>query len=83
MSDPEIRYPSRIFDHPNMHGGFQCPVCLSGADAPVVLVGIPGTEQDGIMEARQVHAECWKVVDLMRQIEEAQKAKGSYNEETH
>ena len=72
MSEPEIKFPSRIFEHPNMHGGFQCPVCKSGADAPVVLAGIPGTEHDGIMQAKQVHAKCWEVIYLMQQIEEAQ-----------
>ena len=59
----------REFEHPNMHGGFCCPVCKTNADYPVVLVGIPGTEEDGIMEARQVHSDCCKLIAKMRGIE--------------
>lgn len=70
MPEPKIHYPSRIFDHPNTHGGFQCPVCKSGADAPVVLAPIPGTQRGNIVECKQVHAKCWEAIDLMRQLEE-------------
>jgi hypothetical protein len=56
------------FPHPNMTTGFECPICKTGADQPVVLVGIPGTEDDGIMQARQVHSECLKVVSKMNGI---------------
>lgn len=48
----------RTFDHPNYHGGFICPICETSADMPVTLVGIPGTEDGGNMQAAQVHAEC-------------------------
>ena len=57
-------YPSRIFEHPNMVN-FECPICRSKADAPVVLVGIRGTENDGIIECKQVHVEC---LDLYRKM---------------
>jgi len=30
----------RQFEHPNMDG-FECPICRTNTDAPVVLVGIP------------------------------------------
>ena len=53
-----VKYPSRIFRHPNPIG-FRCPICGSRADAPVVLVEIPGTEDDGIVECQQVHRECF------------------------
>ena len=58
----------RVFEHPNMSTGFECPICHTSADAPVVLVGIPGTEADGIMEAKQVHKECFDLVLRMTAI---------------
>ena len=58
----------REFEHPNMHGGFECPVCKTGKDAPIVLVGIPGTEDGNIMEADQVHSECYVLFCKMRDI---------------
>ena len=64
----------RVFDHPNMSTGFECPICHTSADAPVVLVGIPGTEDDGVMEARQVHKECFDLV--MRMASLAKQASG-------
>jgi hypothetical protein len=58
----------RQFEHPNMNG-FLCPICKTAADAPVVLVGIPGTEEDGIIECDQVHSECYKVYAKMHGVE--------------
>lgn len=58
----------RAWQHPNMDG-FTCPICKTDTDAPVVLVGIPGTEQDGIMEAEQIHAECYQVYAKMHGVE--------------
>lgn len=58
----------REFEHPNMTGGFECPICKSGNDAPVVLIGMPGTEEDNNMIARQVHTECYKIVCKMHNI---------------
>ena len=55
----------RQFEHPNMVN-FECPICHTKTDAPVVLVGIPGTEDDGIMEAEQVHSECYVLYCKMR-----------------
>jgi hypothetical protein len=48
----------RKFNHPDMNAGFTCPFCGTGADQPVVLVPIPGTEQDGRAECKQFHADC-------------------------
>lgn len=56
---------SRVFDHPNMTN-FECPVCRTSKDAPVVLVPIPGTEDDGICRAKQVHKECFDLVLKMQ-----------------
>jgi len=50
----------RAFDHPNMTN-FLCFFCGTSSDHPVVLVPIEGTERDGMVEAKQVHAECYKV----------------------
>ena len=55
----------RQFDNPNMTFGFECPICRTGADRPVVLVPIPGTQDGNICEAKQVHAECYELVERM------------------
>lgn len=57
----------RIFDHFNAAFGAKCPVCNTSADWPTVLVPIPGTEDDGMCEARQVHKRCY---DLMADADE-------------
>lgn len=48
----------RIFDHPNLSAPWQCPICRKDTDLPVALMPIPGTEEDGNVEAQQVHADC-------------------------
>lgn len=53
-----------IFPKPNM-AGFRCPVCLTKAMQPVILVAIPGTERDRMIEAKQVHKECYDLVERM------------------
>jgi hypothetical protein len=58
----------RSFDHPNMEN-FLCPVCGTKADAPVVLVPIPGTEDGNIMQAKQVHKDCYLLVEKMQHKE--------------
>lgn len=35
-----------------------CPVCGTNEDAPTVLVGIDGTEDDGNIEALLTHLNC-------------------------
>jgi hypothetical protein len=47
----------RQFDHPNMDG-FTCPICGTADDKPVTLIGIDGTQEGSIMQAKQVHMEC-------------------------
>ncbi len=47
----------REFEHPNMNG-FICPLCKTNNDEPVFLVPIPGTEEDGLVQAKQVHSKC-------------------------
>lgn len=58
----------RVFEHPNM-SGFLCPICKTAADQPVVLVGIPGTEEGRIQQASQVHKECYDLFVRMSEIE--------------
>ena len=67
MSGPELKDPSRIFEHPNPIN-FKCPVCRSRADAPVVLVPIYGTEEGNIVECQQVHAECYALHHKMNNL---------------
>lgn len=56
----------RVFEHFNSYNGEVCPVCKTSANARTVLVPIPGTEEDGIVEAKQVHKACF---DLVNEIE--------------
>jgi hypothetical protein len=63
-----------LFDHPNMHLGFKCPICHTSADRPVVLVPIPGTERGNNMEAEQVHAECQELMARMEAIAKEEKS---------
>ena len=55
----------RTFDHFNPGFGAVCPVCKTAADAETVLVPIPGTEDERICEARQVHKRCFDLVSEM------------------
>jgi hypothetical protein len=50
--------------------GFECPFCHTSADAPVVLIPIPGTERDGIAQAKQVHKACLDLAMEMTRKEE-------------
>lgn len=59
----------RVFQHPNRSGGFRCPICKTSADRPVVLVGIPGTENGNIQQAAQAHAECYELFQKMLEVE--------------
>ena len=61
----------RVFEHFNASHGSICPVCGTAADRPTVLVPIPGTEDDGICEAKQVHKQCY---DLANEMAEAERA---------
>ena len=53
----------RVFDHPNMTN-FTCPVCKTSDDKPVVLIGIEGTQDGHIMEARQYHLDCLDLTEI-------------------
>ena len=72
----------RTFQHPNMQN-FKCPVCMTSADFPVVLVPIPGTEDENIVQAYQIHAECYRLTCKMHgyecDIEGEQKDAGTFN----
>jgi len=59
----------REFPHPNISNNWQCQICKSNKDAPVVLVGIPGTEDGNVMEAEQVHSECYVLVCKMHDLD--------------
>jgi len=48
----------RAFEHPNIGADWKCIICGTNTDKPVVLIGITGTEDDGNMQAEQIHLEC-------------------------
>ncbi len=58
----------RKYDHPNMDGFF-CPICKTSSDFPVVLVPIPGTESGNLVEAEQIHVDCYKLICRMNGVE--------------
>ena len=55
----------REFEHFSTVSGAVCPVCKTAADAPTYLIPMPGTEDDGIVEAKQMHVECFNLVMRM------------------
>ena len=57
----------RVFEHPNTSHDWFCPVCRTSADFPVTLVGIPGTEDDGVMQAEQIHVACYEHIKKMQE----------------
>lgn len=59
----------RVFEHFNACHGSICPICRTAADRPTVLVPIPGTEDDGICEAKQVHKQCYDLTNEMAEDE--------------
>ena len=52
----------RTFEHFNSSHGDVCPVCGTASDCETVLVPIPGTDDDGICQARQIHRRCYDLV---------------------
>ena len=46
----------------NVEAGEVCPVCKTKEDKPITLIGIVGTEEDGNIQAVQVHVDC---IDLL------------------
>jgi hypothetical protein len=52
----------RIFEKPNLSDGWKCPVCETSEEKPVTLVGIRGTEDEGLMKAEQFHVDCLDLV---------------------
>ena len=64
-----------IFERFNTSGP-PCVVCQTRAQLPAILVPIPGTEEDGIHEALQVHAKCWAFVTEMKELEANQLKEG-------
>jgi len=51
----------RVFDHFSPVGE-PCPVCKTRDDKPACLVGVDGTQDDGIMEAQQFHVDCLELM---------------------
>ena len=56
----------RVFEHFNQTAGDVCPVCKTNKNVETVLIPIPGTENGGIMEAKQMHKKCY---DLMVEMD--------------
>ena len=42
----------------------ECPICGSNADRPCVLIPVTGTDRGGCCEAKPVHADCIKSLEL-------------------
>lgn len=50
----------KIYKEPNLvlEPDFICPICKTNGKEPVVLVGVAGTEEDGVFRVIQVHTRC-------------------------
>lgn len=48
----------RVFANFNASHGDTCPVCGTAKNVETVLVPIPGSEDGGIMQAKQMHKKC-------------------------
>jgi len=48
----------RTFEEPNLSNNWRCPICETAEIKPVVLMPVNGTEDGGIVQARQMHADC-------------------------
>lgn len=55
----------KVFDHPNKEG-FLCPICKTASDMPVVLVGVLGSGNSEVIEAKQYHLACLDLVETER-----------------
>ena len=60
----------RTFSGFNSSHGDVCPVCKTNANVETVLVPVPGTEHDGICEAKQVHKKCWDLIVEMKSVKD-------------
>lgn len=52
----------RTFKTMNTIAKHVCPVCKTQKAGEVVLIGIVGTEKDGIMESEQFHLACLELL---------------------
>ncbi len=52
----------RVFEGFNNESGALCPVCKTSKNKPTVLIPIPDTERDGLVECQQVHKQCYDMV---------------------
>lgn len=52
----------RTFEGFNDSNGDVCPVCKTSKNVETVLAPIPGTEDDGIVEAKQIHKKCYDLL---------------------
>jgi len=52
----------RTFKEPNLTNDWKCPICNKADKKEVVLIGIAGTEDDGIVEAEQIHLNCISLI---------------------
>jgi hypothetical protein len=50
----------KVFDHFNLSGK-SCPICGTWDDKQAVLVSIDGTEDNGLIECKQVHLDCLRL----------------------
>ena len=56
----------RPFKNFNSSNGDTCPVCKTNKNCETVLIPIPGTEKDGLVEAKQVHKKCYDLLVEMQ-----------------
>jgi len=48
----------KVFEKPNLGGGWKCPICGTNKNKKVVMVGVVGTQEGYNIQAEQIHLEC-------------------------
>ena len=48
----------KVFEHPNLHNDWKCPICKTNDDKQVTLIAIHGTAIGNNIAAEQVHINC-------------------------
>jgi len=66
----------RVFKEFNGSHGDVCPICGTSKKVETVLVPMPWTEDDGIVEAKQMHKKCYELFIEMNEVTSTSNMKG-------
>lgn len=55
-----------VFANFDASHGDTCPICGTAKNVETVLVPVPGTEDGGIVDAKQIHKKCIELIIEMQ-----------------